>query len=165
MKRSTSALLFLAMTAAACAGAPSSAPKGPPRSFPAPSPTWAGPGSFGEDGTVEIDTFNAYVKETRAGWAQSPIRMALEFLAVGDPSDADGGALITTAEQRASPEEGTEASVVVTMEGLHDDSVEAVRYTLAFRKEGHGWRLLSAAWSQRCAEKRGHQDFSVELCV
>jgi hypothetical protein len=165
MKRTTSALLLLAMVAAACARAPAPAASNPPRSTAAPAPTWTGPGAFGEDGSIDVYDFNAYARQARAEWTRSPIRMALEFLSLGDPSDPDGGAIITTAEQRASPEGGTEATVLVTMQGLLDDSIQAVRYTLEFAKRGVGWQLLSAAWGQRCAEGRGHQDFSVELCV
>jgi len=165
MKRTMSALFLLAVVAAACGRAPTAVPSERPRSSPSPTPTWSGPGQPGEDGTIQVDGFNTYASETGAGWAQSPIRMALEFLALGDPSDPDGGAFITTAEQRASPEGGTEATVLVTLQGLLDDSVQAVRYSLEFEKQGGSWKLVTATWGQRCAEGRGHQDFSVELCV
>jgi hypothetical protein len=165
MKRTMSALFLFAVVGAACGSEPAAAPTERPKSSPTPAATWSGPGQHGEDGSNEVDGFNAYVSDARAGWVQSPIRMALEFLALGDPSDPDGGAFITTAEQRASPEGGTEATVTVTLQGLLDDSVQAVRYSLVFEKKGDTWKLVTATWGQRCAEGRGHQDFSVELCV
>lgn len=165
MKRSISALFLFALMAAACGRVPSATPSAPPKATPTPTPTWSGPGKPAADGAIDVYDFNAYVRATEAEWATSPIRMALEFLALGDPWGPDGGAYITTAEQKASPEGGTEATVLVTMDGLGDDSVQAVRYTLEFAKRGDGWQLISATWGQRCAERRGHQDFSVELCV
>lgn len=165
MKRTMSALVLLTMIAVACGRAPTPTASAPPKSTPVPTPTWSGPGKPAEDGAVDVYDFNAYVRGSGAGWTRSPIRMSLEFLALGDPSDPDGGAFITTAEQKASPEGGTEATVLVTMQGLLDDSVQAVRYTLEFAKRGGGWQLISATWGQRCAQGRGHQDFSVELCV
>jgi hypothetical protein len=54
----------------------------------------------------------------------------------------------------------------VTKTGLLDDSVAAVRYTLAFERDGDGtWVLRSASWAQRCAPDRGHDGFSPEPCV
>jgi hypothetical protein len=165
MMPTISAMVLISLMLASCARAPSGAPGAQPRSSPTPIPTWAGPGPLREDGSVDVTVFNTYVDEVDAGWTRSPLRMALEFLALGDPSDPDSGALITMAEERASPEGGTEATVIVTMQGLHDDSVQGIRYTLEFQKQESGWILMSAVWGQRCAQRRGHQDYTVEPCI
>jgi hypothetical protein len=113
-----------------------------------------------------VTDFNAYLDATAPAWADSPARIALEFLALGDPSDADEGAFTTTLVQEANPEGGERAGVTVTLEGLLDDSVQAVQYMLQFRKDTDGaWRLVSATWAQRCAPGRGHQTFNRELCI
>lgn len=169
MKRTILAVVLLVAATAACRQAPSVSPTDRPRSTsthsPTPTPTWDGPGSLGEDASVDVASFNAYVDEVDASWTQSPLRMALEFLALSDPSNPDGGAFRTIAEQQASPEGGTEAMVVVTQEGLHDDSVQAIRFTLEFEKQGDGWVLVTASWGQRCHQGRGHQEFTPEFCV
>ncbi|MGH2655365.1 MAG: hypothetical protein ACRDIZ_01470 [Actinomycetota bacterium] len=56
--------------------------------------------------------------------------------------------------------------MTVTLEGLLDDSIQAIRYLLQFEKNSGGaWDLVSATWAPRFAHGRGHQDFSVEPCV
>jgi hypothetical protein len=119
-----------------------------------------------ESGVLPVTDFNAYLDATTPAWADSPARIALEFLDLGDPSDPDQGAFTTTLIQEANPEGGERAGVTVTLEGLLDDSVQAVRYVLQFRKDADdAWRLVSATWTQRCAPGRGHQAFSLELCI
>lgn len=126
---------------------------------------WEGPGTPDESGAIPVAEFNEYVDATGPEWAESPARMALEFLDLGDPSDPDTGAFTVTVVQEASPEGGDRAEVTVTMEGLLDDSVQAVRYVLRFQKGGQdSWTLGSATWSQQCAPGRGHQDFGLEPC-
>jgi len=46
-----------------------------------------------------------------------------------------------------------------------DDSVRAKRYELDFVQVGDKVRLRAARWTQQCWPGRGHQDFSIELCV
>jgi len=57
------------------------------------------------------------------------------------------------------------ATLVATLAGIPDDSVESARYVLVVTKEKDGWRLESAARSQRCRGGRGHVEFSAEPCV
>jgi hypothetical protein len=136
-----------------------SAPESPP-------PSWEGPPPPDESGVISVTEFTEYQDATDPAWADSPARIALEFLDLGDPSDPDQGAFTTTVVQEASPEGGEQAEVTVTLEGLLDDSVQAIRYALKFQKDADGaWRLASATWAQRCAPGRGHQDFSLELCI
>jgi hypothetical protein len=130
------------------------------------TPTWEGPEPPDESGTISVAGFNEHLDATDPTWADSPARIALEFLDLGDPSDPDRGAFITTVLQEANPEGGDRAEVTVTLEGLLDDSVQAVRYVLRFQKDGDGpWTLASATWSQRCGPGRGHQDFGLEPCI
>jgi hypothetical protein len=129
-------------------------------------PAWEGAGTPNESGAIPVVAFNEYVDATDPGWAESPARIALEFLDLGDPSDPDGGAFTVTVLQEANPEGGDRAEVTVTLEGLLDDSVQAVRYVLRFQKAGDGtWTLASAVWAQRCAPGRSHQDFGLEPCI
>lgn len=172
MKRIIVILCLVTMAAAACGRDPSATPTDRPGSTPThhtptptptPTPNWAGPGPLSKDGSVDVTFFNTYVDEVDAGWTRSPLRMALEFLALGDPSE--GGAFKTIAEQQASPEGGTQATVVVTQQGLLDDSVQAIQFMLEFENQGDRWVLLSGTWGQRCQQGRGHQDFTPEPCV
>jgi hypothetical protein len=132
----------------------------------APPPSWDGPGPPDESGMISVAAFNEHVDVTDPAWEDSPARIALAFLDLGDPSDPDRGAFTTTMLREANPESGDRAEVTVTLEGLFDDSVQAVRYVLRFQKDGDGsWTLASATWAQRCAPGRGHQDFGLEPCI
>jgi hypothetical protein len=140
-----------------------SSPPSPPVS---PPPSWEGPPPPDESGVISVAGFDAYLQVTAPGWADSPMRIALEFLDLADPSQSDGPAFTTTVVQEANPEDGEQAQVTVTLEGLLDDSVQAVRYDLRFQRGAAGaWTLVSATWAQRCAPGRGHQDFGPQLCV
>jgi hypothetical protein len=131
-----------------------------------PPPSWEGPPPPDESGVISVTEFTEYQDASDPNWADSPARIALEFLDLGDPSGPDQGAFTTTVIQEANPEGGEQAEVTVTLEGLLDDSVQAIRYVLKFQKDADGaWRLASATWAQRCAPGRGHQDFSTELCI
>jgi hypothetical protein len=90
----------------------------------------------------------------------SPEALAAAFLRLDGQRGATTS-LVTT--ERA--EGATHAKVVATLDGLLDDSVEAVRYVLVATKAADGWRLESARRTQRCRGGRGHAGFSVEPCV
>jgi hypothetical protein len=62
-------------------------------------------------------------------------------------------------------EAGPTATVTITLAGLFDDSVDAVRYHLEVAERDGAWRLVSEQREQRCAAGRGHQDFAPENCV
>lgn len=113
-------------------------------------------------GEVAVDEFNAYLDSAQPPWAISPLRASLEFLAMKEPL-----AQTTSVVMETHPPEGAdEALVTVTEDGLADDSVGAIRYVLEFERQADdSWRLLSGTWAQRCQSRRGHQDFSTELCV
>jgi hypothetical protein len=112
-------------------------------------------------GSLPVADFNAFLEETQPAFATSALRTALEFVNVGE-----GQAASTSVEVEEGAEGNSgEASVVVTREGLADDSVRAVRYVIVLDRDGNGmWSLRSAKRLQRCHEGRGHQDFSPQLC-
>jgi hypothetical protein len=65
-----------------------------------------------------------------------------------------------------NPESVDQADVVVTLDGLLDDSVRATRFDVHLtRQSDQSWRIDSARWSQQCQPNRGHQDFTPALCV
>jgi hypothetical protein len=66
---------------------------------------------------------------------------------------------------RASPEGRGPTTVIVTFDGLADDSVRATRYVLRFAPKGDNWRLDSAVRTQRCRPGRGHEAFAPDDCV
>ena len=113
---------------------------------------WPGPAQPAADGNVPVEGFDQA--------ASSPEALAAAFLRLGDQR-AEKVSLVTT-----GPAEGAaRATVVATLDGLLDDSVEAVRYVLAVTKADDGWRLESARRTQRCRPGRGHGRFSVEACI
>ena len=122
--------------------------------------TWAGPPDAAEDGTVAVDEFNAYAEDVDELWEGSATMAATEFLRLDERTVAR-----TSIEAEASPEGTGPETVVVTLDGLADDSVRAERWTLRFEPVGERYRLTSALREQRCQPERGHQDFSPELCV
>jgi hypothetical protein len=72
---------------------------------------------------------------------------------------------ITIAAQ-AGPEGGGGQTVVVTLDGIPDDSVRTERWTLGFEEAGGGVYALTGALRElRCREGRGHQEFAGEACV
>jgi hypothetical protein len=121
---------------------------------------WAGPPDPAADGTVAVDGFQEYADGVEEHWEGSPAMSAGEFLRL-DEQDA-----ARTSIASVTPAEGTgPATVVVTLDGLFDDSVRAERWTLTFEQNGDVYRLAEASWAQRCQPGRGHQNFTPEPCV
>jgi hypothetical protein len=113
---------------------------------------WPGPPRPAADGSVPVAGFE------EAG--SSPEALAVAFLRLDEQRGA------TTSLVTTEPGEGaTHATVVATLDGLLDDSVEALRYVLVVTKGEDGWRLESARRTQRCRVGRGHRGFSAEPCV
>jgi hypothetical protein len=123
-------------------------------------PTWGGPPDPAADGTVAVDGFAAYQREVEEPWEGSGAMAAAEFLRLDERT-----ATTTTIEERAGPEGTGPETVVVTFDGLLDDSVRAERWTLAFEPDGENYALAQATWAQRCQPGRGHEGFSPEPCV
>jgi hypothetical protein len=121
---------------------------------------WPGPPRPDDNGYMDVDRFNRFLSR-HTDLARSPIRATVEFVDLKDPR-----ALTTTirevAEQLENP---SEVRVILTQDGLPDDSIRAVRFTLEFRRAGRQWRLGSARRTQKCQPGRGHQGFSAKPCV
>ena len=110
---------------------------------------------------MPVAAFNALLPASNAAWTHSPLRTAVEFLQLDDTT-----VRTTTVQATTNPDSRQEADVVVTADGLLDDSVRATRSELHLaRQRDASWRLVSARWSQQCQPNRGHQDFTPELCV
>jgi hypothetical protein len=121
---------------------------------------WGGPPEPEAGGVVSVDGFAAYQREVDEHWERSAAMAAAEFLRLDERK-----AVQTTIEGKASAEGAGPQTVVVTLDGLLDDSIRAERWTLGF-DEGDGVYTLTAALrEQRCQPVRGHQDFSADECV
>jgi hypothetical protein len=59
----------------------------------------------------------------------------------------------------------TQAEVVLTVEGLADDSVQGIRYQLEMSSTSEGWILVSVRQQQHCWPGRGHTHWSDQQCV
>ncbi len=139
---------------------PPAASSSTPTTIPGPQTGWPGP-SLRADGTVPVAAFNAFVDTSRATWRQSPLRTSVEFLQLDDTT-----AVTTTVRVTTNPDSLRQADVVVTADGLLDDSVRGTRFEVHLtRRSDTSWRLTSARWSQQCQPNRGHQDFTPALCV
>jgi hypothetical protein len=120
---------------------------------------WSGPPKVHEDGTLPVEAFDDYLDEYE-DYAESPEALAATFLRLGEQRGS------TTSLVTGEAAEGAErATVVATLAGIPDDSVEAVRYVLVVTKKKDSWRLESATRAQRCRDGRGHTAFSAAACV
>jgi hypothetical protein len=122
--------------------------------------TWAGPPDPSPDGSVAVEDFAAHQEDVDQAWEGSVAMAAAEFLRLDERM-----ATRTTIQGTASAEGSGPETVVVTLDGLFDDSVRAERWTLEFEPDGENYTLTSAQWAQRCQPGRGHQSFSAESCL
>jgi hypothetical protein len=121
---------------------------------------WGGPPRPGPGGVASTDGFASYQENVDENWERSPAMAAGEFLRLDERT-----AVRTTIDAKAGPEGGGPQTVVVTLDGLPDDSVQAERWTLAFEEADGVYALKAALREIRCRESRGHQDFSAENCI
>lgn len=106
-----------------------------------------------ETGEIGAPGFNELIDEGQPAWANT----------------AHGAAemLVDVEERETDVRAEGDSTVVVTVTGLPDDSVEAVRYELLFvRGEDGLFRFVEGFWSQRCQPGRGHDnEFLLRPCV
>jgi hypothetical protein len=122
---------------------------------------WGGPPDAAPGGAVSTDGFAGFQKEVDEGWERSPALAAGIFLRLDERT-----ATRTTIDAKAGPEGGGDQIVVVTLDGLADDSVRTERWTLGFEEGEDGVYALTGALRElRCHEGRGHQEFAGEACV
>jgi hypothetical protein len=121
---------------------------------------WAGPPDPAADGTLAVAGFNEYAEGVDEPWERSPAMAAAEFIRLDEKQASH-----TTIAGTASPEGTGPETVVVTLDGLQDDSVRAERWVLKFAPDGDVYELTAAEWAQRCQPGRGHQSFTPEPCI
>jgi hypothetical protein len=120
---------------------------------------WDGPPTPDGKGYMPVDDFNDFLKD-HPNLRRSPVRAGIKFVDLEDPN-----ALTTRVNAKANRlENPTDVRVTVVEDGLADDSVRTVRYTLEFEQAGNRWRLESARRTQRCQPGRGNQNFSPKPC-
>lgn len=121
---------------------------------------WGGPPKPGPGGVVSTDGFAGFQQNVDERWERSPALAAGEFLRLDERT-----AVRTTIDAKAGPEGGGPQTVVVTLDGVPDDSVQAERWQLGFDEADGVYTLTAALREVRCRAGRGHQDFSAEDCV
>jgi hypothetical protein len=122
---------------------------------------WGGPPDPAPGGAVSTDGFAAFQQEVDEEWERSPAMAAAVFLRLDERT-----ARSTTIDAQAGPEGGGDQTVVVTLDGLADDSVRTERWTLGFEEGDDGVYALTGALRElRCHEGRGHEDFAGEACA
>jgi hypothetical protein len=121
---------------------------------------WDGPPDPAADGSVATAGFVQYADDVDETWEGSPAASAAAFLRLDEREVSR-----TTIDEKQTGEGTGPATVLVTLDGLFDDSVRAERWTLSFEREDESYRLTAATWAQRCQDGRGHQTFTPEPCV
>lgn len=122
---------------------------------------WGGPPDAASGGAVSTAGFAGFQREVDAEWERSPAMAAGIFLRLDERQAAR-----TTIDAKAGAEGGGDQIVVVTLDGLADDSVRTERWTLGFEEAEDGVYALTGALRElRCHEGRGHQDFAGEACI
>ena len=109
---------------------------------------WAGPPDAATGGAVSTDGFSGFQQEVDEEWERSPAMAAGVFLRLDERK-----AVRTTIDAKAGPEGGGGQIVVVTLDGLADDSVRTERWTLGF-EEAERRRLRAHGCAPRAALPR-----------
>lgn len=122
--------------------------------------SWAGPPDPGPGGVVSVNGFSTYQDNVEEHWERSAVMAAAEFLRLDERTVQR-----TTVEAQASNEGQGPQAVVVTLDGLFDDSVRSERWTLGFERVDDVYRLNAALRELRCHPGRGHEDFSPDPCT
>ena len=123
-------------------------------------PSWEGPPTANAQGIVRTHGFATFQDGVDEHWERSASMAAAEFLRL------DARAAQTTSIEGRAPAEGTgPETVVVTLDGLPDDSVRSERWTLGFDEQDGVFTLTSARREQRCRPGRGHEDYAPGPCV
>ena len=121
---------------------------------------WGGPPEPGENGVVSVDYFASHQRAIDEHWEGSAAMAAAEFLRLDDRTAAT-----TTIEAEAGPEGTGPQTVVVTLDGLADDSVRAERWMLEFDEEDGTYVLAAARRDLSCHAGRGHESFGPDGCL
>lgn len=87
-----------------------------------------------------------------------PVIVALNFIG---PTEALEQTIIRKNE---SAEASETTVIIITNEGLLDDSVQSVKYKIALKKTNNIWFVQSALKAHKCWQGRGHSDYSAKPC-
>jgi hypothetical protein len=122
---------------------------------------WGGPPDAAPGGAVSTEGFSGFQHEVDEDWERSPAMAAAVFLRLDERK-----AVRTTIDAKAGPEGSGDQIVVVTLDGVPDDSVRTERWTLGFEAGPDGVYALTGALRElRCREGRGHENFAGEVCT
>ena len=124
-------------------------------------PAWNGPPTPGSGGKIAVKGFVDYAQSLDAAWEHSPATTAAEFLRLDERTAKH----VTIDAEAASGEGGGPQTVVVTLDGLPDDSVRSERWTLVFHDSDSVYTLASATREQRCWPGRGHVAYAPGPCA
>jgi hypothetical protein len=121
---------------------------------------WGGPPEPEPGGVVSVEGFAGFQGQADESWERSAAMAGAVFIRLDERT-----AVRTTIDAKAGPEGLGPQIVVVTLDGLADDSVRAERWTLSFEEADGVYTLTAALREIRCQRDRGHQDFSGEDCA
>lgn len=122
------------------------------------------------DSTVALDPalFNAEIQAAMTAgksWPRNPYLVILRRLHLGLEADQElprGLKLEVTGDGRQSPDL---LSVTAILDGLHDDSIAAIRQTMELRRQEDGsWKVAAETAAYRCARGGRMAAFSGEPC-
>lgn len=111
-------------------------------------------------GAPPVEIFNGRLESVDEPWERTPGGVAREY-ADEVATEARRSSVVV----ESNPDGGDTATATVTLDGLLDDSVRSLRFDLVLERSGETWRLRSSEVTQRCAQGRGHQDFSPAPCL
>jgi hypothetical protein len=119
-------------------------------------PSWSGQVVIDPaTGVVDVSGLNAYIDAVQPAWAAHPDALVSQLVQQLGPNER------LTAEF----DQSTGILEIITT-GLLDDSVAATRIAAETMMGDDGLlRVTKATYGVQCQPDRGHQDFSVELCV
>jgi len=113
--------------------------------------------------SVDIAPYNrtiANAARRNRAWVKSSMQVAVRL--AGEISEIKTR---TMEFNHSSAEDNTVMTLIITNDGLMDDSVEAERFVFDLKKDSHGvWRVNSGQKSWKCWQGRGHTDFSAVPC-
>lgn len=121
---------------------------------------WGGSPKPGPGGIVSTAGFASFQQGVDETWERSPSMAAAEFLRLDERKAAR-----ITIDAKASGEGTGPQVVVVTLDGVPDDSIRSERWVLGFDERDGVYTLASAIHEQRCRLGRGHSAYTPEPCV
>jgi len=94
-------------------------------------------------------------------WTTDMIQVALKIPGIGLTECKS----VIIEIERPSAEDPETSVVLITLDGLMDDSVRAKKYKMHMKKREEGWwEVNQAEQAQSCWPERGHQGFSGDPC-